>query len=233
MRKKLVLALLMTALLAGGAFAQISAGIGGTLTADFMNYVWTSDGENILDTLKIDKDSSNQNFIGNGFFAYLDTTYAMASLGMGFYTISPANADLKKAQDDAKITNSLTTFDISLYGKYPISLGIATLFPMLGVDYKIAVAQDYTVDGEKSTWKDRNKDDSVGDYWNSLWFKVGAGADIPLGKKLYIRPMFLYGLGTLPKSAQESMDAMNILVKTVDNIIYHGLDLKLAVGYKF
>ena len=152
---------------------------------------------------------------------------------MGFYDISPANAERKKAQDNAKITSSLTTFDIGLYGKYPIFLGAATLFPLLGVDYKIAVAQDYTVKGKKSTWEDRNKDDSVSDYWSSMWFKFGVGADIPLSKKLYLRPMFLYGFGTLPKSTQENMDAMNMIVKMVDNIIYHGLDLKLAVGYKF
>ena len=122
-----------------------------------------------------------------------------------------------------------------MLGKYPIDLGAATLFPMLGVDFKIAVAQDITVDGEKYAYDDklRNQKGTVGEYWSTVWLKFGAGADIPLGKKWYLRPMFLYGFGRLPKSTQQSMNAMNIHIKTVDKIIYHGLDVNLAVGYKF
>jgi len=235
MSKKLVLVLLMATLLAGGAFAQfsMSAGLGGTFTVDFTNFAWTKEAKDMMKAAGYEPNSSDMNVIGGGFFAYFDATYAMLSLGMGFYDISPANADRKKAQNDAKITNSLTTFDVSLYGKYPFPLGAATLFPLLGVNFQIAVAQDYTVDGNKSSWEDRNKNDDISEYWSSVWFKFGAGADIPLGKKFYLRPIFLYGFGRLPKTTKESMDTMNIYIKMIDKIIYHGLDVKLAVGYKF
>jgi hypothetical protein len=235
MQKKLVLALLMMALLAGGAFAQVefSAGFGGTFTADFMNYAWTDDGKKVLDLINMDTNYLDENHIGGGFFAYFDATYVMASLGMGFYGLTAANKDMQKILDDAKATISLTTLDIGLLGKYPIPLGTATLFPMLGVDFKIAIAHNQTVDGTKYTFgEDYSKDENLGDYYTSVWLKFGVGADIPLGEKLYLRPMFLYGIGTLPTKAKDAMDTLNDIIKTVD-IIYHGLDIKLALGFKF
>lgn len=234
MRKKLVLALLMTALLAGGAFAQfsMSAGLGGTFTADFRNYAWTKDGKDALAFAGIDTNIYDGNFIGGGFFAYFDATYVMASLGMGFYSLTNANKDVQKAFDDAKTKRSLTTFDISVLGKYPIPLGPATLFPLLGVDFKIALAWDMTVDKTKFTFGDMYINGSIGDYFSSVWFKLGFGADIPLGEKLYLRPMFLYGIGTIPTKIKEELDDMNRGTKMAD-LISHGLDVKLAVGYKF
>jgi hypothetical protein len=237
--KKLVLALLMAATLAGGVFAvdfSMSAGLGGTFAAGFQNYAWTDDGKKVVDSGVFgskDTNVNDQNQIGGGFFAYFDATYAMLSLGMDFYDLSPANKDAKKALDKAKTTYTLSTFDISLLGKYPIALGAASLFPMLGVDFKIAVSHDMTVNGKKYTFgKDYNKNDNIGDYFTSVWLKFGAGADIPLGQKLYLRPMFLYGFGSLPKETKDSMDAMNKGKKMAD-IVLHGLEVKVAVGYKF
>jgi hypothetical protein len=240
MQKKLVLLLLMATLLAGGVFAQIniSAGFGGTFSADFTRHNLTKDGKDLnlpSEALSTFKFYFDQNITGGGFYAYFDASYAMLSLGMSFYDISPADSDLNKAQKDAKITSSLTTFDIGLYGKFPISLGAATLFPMLGVDAKIAVAQDTITDGTKISWGvDYRKDDSLAEYWSTVWFKFGVGGDIPLGDKLYLRPMFLYGIGTVPKSLQETLDTFNDLAdKKLADIIVHGLDIKLAVGFKF
>jgi len=162
---------------------------------------------------------------------FFDATYGMAKLGMGFHGIIPANADAKKKDDDAKLTHSLTTLDIGLYGKYPISLGAVSLFPLLGVDFKIALAQDTTIDGKTKSYADTHNDHSVGEYMTTVWLKFGVGADIPLTEKLYVRPMFLYGFGTLPKDTKETMDKYNKSKHMVD-IIYHGLDVNVAVGYK-
>jgi hypothetical protein len=231
MEKKVVLALLMVTLLAGGVFAQfsLSAGLGGTFSADFINMAWTKDGLDMMDSMGQKKDMWDMNIIGGGFYAYFDATYAMLSLGMSFADISYANSDMKKMMQDAKMTMSLTTFDIGLLAKYPISLGAASIFPLLGVDFKIAVAQDTTTDGKKNAY---NGEGTAGEYWSIVWFKLGFGADIPLGDKLYLRPMFLYGLGTVPKFHQEMLDVLNSGTKMADWVV-HGLDVKLAVGYKF
>jgi len=122
---------------------------------------------------------------------------------------------------------SLTTFDIGVLGKYPIPLGAVTLFPMLGVDIKIGTACKFNVGGVTIDFKE-DLGGSVAEYWTTVWFKLGVGADIPLGQKLYLRPMVTYGFGTLPKYYKEE------ILDTLDaKGIFHGLDVKVAVGYKF
>lgn len=238
--KKLVLVLFLATVLAGGVFAQsgISAGIGGTFTADFLRVNWT---KNFLDTIPpgsgFEKNTYDQNILGGSFFVYVDATYVMFSLGMGFYDISPVNSTLKAFYDLFKIKQSLTTFDIGVFGKYPISLGFMSLFPLLGVDFKLALAQDTIVDGERSA--DYSLIDAVspggtiGEYWSTVWFKLGVGADIPIGDKLYIRPMILYGLGTTPKVLQKQIDAARVGSVRAGDVFSHGIDVKVAVGYKF
>jgi len=233
MVKRIFLALVVVTLAAGGAFAQVSlsAGFGGTFTADFFNIAWTSDGNDMLDAAKLDKDIADSNIIGGGFFAYFDATYVMASLGMNFYDVSPANKDLKKAQEDAKSSTTTTEFNIGLYGKYPFDLGGIVLFPMLGMDFKIVLAQDTTVDGDKRTYKDMLDKDPASEL-SSVWFKAGVGVDIPLGEKLYLRPIFLYGLGLNSKAQNDGQDTLN-KDKTLGSYVNHGLDIKVALGFKF
>jgi len=247
MKKKLVLVLLLATLIAGGAFAQISmsAGFGGTFTADFARYNWTALAKQYMQAE--DYDDYDQNIVGGGFFAYFDATYAMASLGMGFYGISPVDAKTKADWTKNQMSMSLTTFDISIYGKYPFVLGPVTVFPLLGMEFKIALAQDWNFEGKRYAWNDplrvllrelSGSPGTVGQYWNTTWFKFGVGADIPLAfdGKLYLRPMFLYGFGTLPKEMSQDIAAWNLAGvflggKMVDGIL-SGLDVKIAVGYK-
>lgn len=258
--KKLVLVLLLATVLAGGVFAQsgISAGIGGTFTADFVNLAWTKNGRDVVQAAAphFPEDYFNQYIVGGAFFAYVDATYVMFSLGMGFYNISPANKALKSLFDDEKIRQILTTFDLSLYGKYPISLGPATIFPMLGIDCKFALAKDIKVNGTKYAYGSingttfsndvvggfddgfiswaNNDEGTVGEYWTTLWVKFGVGGDIPIGDKFYVRPMILYGFGTVPKALKETLDGMGWTspLKIAD-IILHGADVKVAFGIKF
>jgi len=230
MRKKLVLALLMATLIAGGAFAQftISAGLGGAFSADFISLVWPQDNDaasDLLDHLGGQKDLYDMNIIGGGFYAYFDATYVMLSLGMGYKDIKYMNANTREAMGDMKM--SLTTFDISLYGKYPVPVGKVTTFPLLGVELRIAVAWD--IDGEKVS----GYPGTMGKNWNTIWFKFGFGVDIPLSGKLYLRPMFLYGFGTVPKFYQDLLDgSLNAGRKLADAVV-QGIDVKLAIGYRF
>ncbi|MDR0476021.1 MAG: hypothetical protein LBH43_20440 [Treponema sp.] len=230
MKKKLVLALLMSALLAGGAFAQFSAGFGGTFTADFTTYSYTNEAKDILKALGMPTDMLNTNTVGGGFFAYFDAVYVMASLGMGFHGITPANSDLKKVMDEMKQTMSLNTFEIELLGKFPFAVGGMSIFPLLGLDIKLALAYDMTLDGEKFSYTsvDGNKLSDL----NTIWGKFGFGADIPLGYKTYLRPILLYGVGTTNKDQKAALDAPGAkdLVKAIVN---YGLDIKIAFDFKF
>jgi hypothetical protein len=230
MRKKLVLVLLLATMFAGGAFAQskyLSVGFGGTFTADFITYDWTREGENYLNSNKLAGGELNRNLIGPGFFTYFDVVYLMLSLGMDYYYMIPANSDTKKAMHGMSM--SFTTFDITVLSKYPFSVGAVTLFPMLGMDIKLAIAQETRV-GSLYTYKGPL---ASGNY-SSFWYKLGIGADIPLGDKLYLRPMFLYGIGLgFTGDDLPNIEIVDGKYTKMANIIFHGLDIKLAVGFKF
>jgi hypothetical protein len=122
----------------------LSAGLGGTFTyMTAAHYGYGRRGPNI---------------IGGGFFVYFDAIYAMVSVGFSFYD-----------WDVEAILPPIAPLDIEVLGKFPISLGRVSVFPLLGVDYKI------------------------GGFWGSeIGIKFGAGTDIPLGDILYIRPSLLY-----------------------------------------
>ena len=237
MGKRLVLAPLMAALLAGGAFAQaaFSAGLGGAFSANFTNYQYTEDGKKAMPQ---PADWFDTNYTGGGAFAYFDAAYAMASLGITFYDVTPANKDAKKAMDIMKEKVSFTTFDIELFGKYPINLGAFTLFPLLGVDFKLALAYEQSIDGTKTTYEDMQKLSGKSgkvDRLTTIWGKIGVGADIPLGDKLYLRGIFLYGIGTNDEDQKETLEqgVGPLAEKALNGILNHGLDVKLAVGFKF
>jgi hypothetical protein len=231
MKKKMILALLI-AVAAGGLFAlDLSVGVGGTLRANSSTYSWTSDGKDYLKAMNnMSEDYYNTDYFGGGFFAYFDASYIALSLGMGIVDVSPANSDQKKAMKDAKVTQTFTTFDIGLLGKLPINLGAFTLFPALGVDFRIPIDSVYNSDGKETKWSDNSTED-ITEWLSQTWIKFGVGADIPLGEKAYLRPMFLYGIGTINKSQQEMSDSMN-KVKEMYTQINHGFDLSLAVGFK-
>jgi len=108
--------------------------------------------------------------------------------------------------------------------------GLSTLLSCLllfRADFKIGVGYTYKEGGIKYPFED-----SVSEYYTTIWGKLGLCADIPLGSHFYLRPMFLYGIGTVPKYYKDQMDIANAVTKQF-SIINHGLDVKLALGYKF
>jgi hypothetical protein len=231
MIKKIILTLLITAVAAGSVFSiDLSAGVTGTFRGNFQTMAWSDDMKDMLKTLNIKEDIANVERFGGGFSAYFDASYVMLSLGVGIVNVSPANSDLKKIQKDANYTVTFTTFDIGLLAKYPFNLGKFSLFPAIGVDFRIPIDSVSNLDGDKVKWKDRS-DDSITEWMTEVWFKFGLGADIPLSGKLYLRPMFLYGFGTLNKTDKEASDAANKFTKTYDQV-NHGFDFNLAIGFK-
>ena len=227
-----MLVLLLVVLATGMAFAQsvVSAGIGGTFRANFQNVVWTKTGRDYLNAMGISKNISDSDLIGGGFFAFFDVKYLALSVGMGFQDVSPVNKDMKKMMRDEKVKETFTTLDIGLMLKIPIDMGeVFTLFPAFGVDFRIALEHEATVDGTTYKYSD---DNNPADDMTRVWFKLGLGADIPLGDTLYLRPMFLYGFGTLSNNEKDYEDRINETVK-FGEIINHGLDFSLALGFKF
>ena len=157
--------------------------------------------------------SETESFVGGGAYAFFDATFVQAELGILLGGVS---------QTGAPDSLSLTGFRAGLFGKYPIALGSMTLFPLLGIDGVIWLSGkmgDFEIPSE-----------SLSDA-GQFWIKAGVGADINLSEKLYLRPQFLYGIRLHTKAEKTMLD--NLPSGADASIFGHGLDIKIAVGYRF
>jgi hypothetical protein len=68
---------------------------------------------------------------------------------------------------------------------------------------------------------------------SNVWFKWGWGADFGLTERIYLRHEIFYGIGTNSKPQKDHRDNINQITKVIDKVINHGLDIRLAVGYRF
>ena len=105
--------------------------------------------------------------------------------------------------------------DSSLVGKYPIKLGKCAIFPMAGAGYMCAVKND----------SDVSKKDL-----NQFYLRGGIGGDIPVTKKLYIRPTVAYNYyfdNKNQKDLEDQFEAWDC------NFSSYGFEFAAAVGYKF
>jgi len=207
--KKFWLVLLMAILVLSGAFASptFKLSVGGGIFAD----LGTGGGfESSTEKVEVYMPG-----IAGGGFAFFDATYAELSLGfsggLGRILIHSENHSIN---DDPYL--SITSFNISLLGKYPFEIGTKwTIFPLLGIDYQLmlSVEDEYGV--------------KASDF-NALWFKLGAGFDRSFTEQIYLRFSTLYGIrlpNQLEKDAVDQLDASVLLGQ--------GLTIKLAIGYRF
>jgi len=147
-----------------------------------------------------------------------DATYAEANIGLLF-------GGMKSEGSDTTIDVSYLT--LGLLGKYPFDLGSFTLFPMLGIQLDFGLSMKYE-------GNDVIADSSArADFMNRFWIKFGVGADFDfanfnltdssLMERLYLRPSFLYGINFGSKNDRDSDTSS----------FHHGLDIRVAVGYRF
>jgi len=230
MKKKIVLALLIVTLTAGGAFAQVamSAGGGAFLGGDFGGgfKLSASAGGNTAEF------GVKMPYFGGGIYGFFDATYAEVTVGLfwgkadwkGYAEINGQSDD---TMDDISASISFTNFNLGLFGKYPIGLGAMTIFPMIGIDYCL------TTGGTNEAGAKLIDADKL----SALWIKAGCGFDFGLGDSLFLRAEALYGIrlaneleGDLADIYKAGLGGTGIDVATR---LGHGLDIKLAIGFKF
>jgi hypothetical protein len=228
--KKITAVLLVLVCVSAALSAQdfgLSAGGGGLFNANFTSLVLTDDGKN---NKASDKNSYQ---VGGGFYAFFDATYAEATVGMLFGNFNSDGSNSKGIN-----TTALT---LGVYGKYPIGIAGFSLFPMLGIEGQINVAASY--DGKAAEGKyleEFNK------QFSFFWFKAGVGADIPIATNLFLRGEALYGIrlntenerNTINGVSKDKLDEFGDLIgttsyKAYSAIVGHGLDIRLAIGYRF
>jgi len=233
--KRILLALLIAMLAAGGAFAEdfkFSAGVGGLYAADF--------GGGVKQKYSSGKESTfDIPYSGTGFYAFVDAMYAEAFISFFNPTgeISTTYDGKKSAVWYNSSGNSIYNFEYSMMtfgilGKFPIAINdMFTIFPAVGIDYR-------TVSEIKSGNSKIPKADMDGKY-DALWILGGVGLDfnlLPLvNVPIYIRLEALYGIrleNELEKDMiKKTKDAYS--EADISSILGHGLTAKLAVGWKF
>jgi opacity protein-like surface antigen len=213
-RKGLVVFMVLAVLVAGNVSAQmpefkLSAGAGGLFVSDFGGGYKTAITE------------IKNSYAGGGGFAFFDATFA--ELSFGFFATSGDLRRVTNGNTTEKDDISYTGLDISLLGKYPFTLSEQfTLFPLLGITYRHFVSV-----------KSSSNPGTVEFYAlkgsSALWFKLGVGADYAFTGHIFARLGVVYGIRLANKWEKDRVAA----VSGRDTRLGHGLDVKLAVGYRF
>jgi hypothetical protein len=221
--KKLLLLSVLAAVTAGGAFAlpefKLSAGAGGYFTSDFGGGLEMSGGGQSM--------SIKTPYAGGGGFAFFDATYAELSLGLfgGGGTFKMEGGGQSQESD-----MSFTGLDIGLLGKYPITIGEKiSVFPLLGITYRVVLSAK---DEDGDQYQNSDGDDAPGDF-SALWFKLGGGLDFSFTDHIYLRGGLLYGLRLANTFENDMVDAYDSQGADTKTLLGHGLEVKIAVGYRF
>ena len=165
-------------------------------------------------------------YFGGGGFAFLDATYAELSLGF-FGGAGTYKEDQGSQSSESDM--SVTGFDIGLLGKYPFAVSEKlSVFPLLGISYRIMLS---VKDEDGNQYQNSDRDDAPGDC-SALWFRFGGGLDFSFTDHVYLRGGLLYGFRLANKFENDMVDSVPSAAdpKTLGG---HGLEVKIAVGYRF
>jgi hypothetical protein len=219
----------------GAAFAapefKLSAGIGGYFTNDFGGGAQWKSGD-----WRMASETPN---VSGGGFLFLDITFA--ELSFGFFTGSQTIRNLwdfgSVGYTSEEKEYRITGLDINLMGKYPIITINSQLavFPMYGFSYRpildLKYESIYTVDDYEDL--------------NALWFRLGGGLDYSFTGNIFLRFGLTYGYrfpNNYDNNLVEYYDwyIQEYEISNPDSStariaprIGHGLEIKLAIGYRF
>ena len=264
MTKRFFFALLITALAAGGAFAQIplSAGFGGFFCNDFDggydfsgSRTYYGSGPSYTQYTEDYDNRMHTSHFGGGFYGFFDVYFAELTVGMyfgeGYWKYSRADGS-----DYREGHTSVLNLQIGLLGKYPVPLtSRLTVFPLLGIDFALSLGGGLLDSPQTKNpgWEYNPSNPPPPDYpgdtgynngavedgnHSALWFKAGGGLDYAITRRIYIRFMALYGIRlpskyeTDEKASYEQYAAKYNKASNFTTRLGHGLDVKLAVGFK-
>jgi hypothetical protein len=216
--KKLVLALFLSVILAGGAFAQVqmSAGIGASYGIYNQKNTYKTGDHTIMEV-------SMDPWDGGAFNVFFDATYITAKAGMFFSSYDYSIG----ATTTGTSTNTYLSFGLLL--KYPIDLGGLSVFPMLGFEYNMFLNyKDKRKNGSITTTTiyERSDMDPTSDM-DMLIVQVGLGGDYNLTDQIYLRPSIIWGIDFANSKSDKA------IIDDGGKVFKHKLDLGVAIGVKF
>ena len=205
-----------------GLFAQpefkLSAGFGGYFTSDFGGGVEGTGMGFIFTNMKTP-------YFGGGAFVFFDATFV--ELNLGFFGVGGEWEDyvFTGSASINKFNLSGVGLDLGVFGKYPFTISEKlSVFPLLGISYramlfiKIDDVSEYTTD------------------FNALWFRFGGGLDYSFTNNIYLRTGIYYGIRLENKFEKDEVVLLNEVtmgMANIYNLLGHGLEMKLAVGFRF
>jgi len=230
---KKIIAFLIFVCAGTALFGQVRLSVGGgaNFTANFTSHTLSNSYKDHLKEIgESSEPNNNTHFIGGGAYGFFDATYVEANIGVLF---GSWNADETKNKENDKAL-VITALKLGIFGKYPFQLGgRVSVFPMLGLDVVLPLAG--TVDGEDIVQGDYKRSDFEKDF-TQIWVKLGGGFDIHATDHVFVRPEFMYGIRFLTDNEQKTISSdykASDPNKIYSGIIGHGLDIRVAVGYKF
>jgi hypothetical protein len=125
-----------------------------------------------------------------------------------------------------------TQLNLSLLLRYPFEVAPRwSVFPMLGIDGQIALG-DYD-DAMRANFQEianmGYEMPNLGEFWNAIWIRFGAGADFALRGSLFLRTEALYGFKLNSRYESRMADYWEPNLRGMSN----GLHVRLALGYTF
>ena len=249
MKKFLFFLVFLMAAFSGSLFAadfSISAGGGFLIGGLFTRYNLNADGIKDGNQIKVDA-GQDMNQFNYGGLLFLDATYAELSIAVqnGINNWQQI-MDIQGLQSNTPSTGKgwESMFGFMILGKYPFRMGERfTLFPLLGVEYQIALVQeraqpDGWVYDRSDGIREQDKDGNAYKLsdWNSFFVTIGAGADFALTGKFFIRGEILYSFRLKTDYEKKNIEYMKAMSGDNDpNLsgLTSGPSLRLSAGYRF
>jgi len=222
MAKRGLFILILAVLVAGGVFAEMSAGVGLTLG---MNLAGVGEAKAGVYTEKIYP--MMPSIFNIGAFGFFDATYVETSVSFFF---GFGEATYVGETKDVMITN----LSIGLLGKFPFDIGNGmTIFPAFGVEYQIVlgVSQD-----DNDFFKDIFRYNAID--MSAFWIRFGGGLDYKLGGSIFLRGTALYGIRFNNKMESDIDILWKRDIEDRDDASYnaglkHGFVIRAAIGFSF
>jgi hypothetical protein len=221
---------------------SLSAGGGGLLGYTFTRY--TLEGSGSVGHIKSTQTMDRFNY---GSLLFFDATYGEIAVSLrGGHNSYEEKTVTAAGNPDSAGTGTEMSLGFSLLGKYPLGVNEKiTWFPLLGVEYQIALLEwrrprggivyDRT-DGELLEDQDKDGDSYPLSAWNSLTIDLGAGFDFRINPQLFLRNelLFSFRLQTIYETgalemAKSRFSASDVTLKGLTG----GPILRISLGYLF
>ena len=217
--KRIVTALFILTISVSAFSLGVSAGVGASGA-----YLW----ETIARTLGTTQTDTTSGVPLN-FKAFIDVTYIEASVGYMMLNGTSTKTDITGSPSSTTTsTDKWGWITGALLAKFPIKIGNGSLFPLVGVEYYKNLS--YT-DSNGNDLKAAMSSDGQASL-DQFWISAGIGADIPLGKIIYIRPEVMIGYKLLSKAENDYIASLKSGGATNVSTIPLAVSGRLLLGFK-